>query len=67
MLALPFRRSEEMHNRIDDRDAERHERECWNDLFGVEQGVFLHVTVKAGMRALAIRGQPIEDRKDPIR
>jgi len=38
VLALPFRHSEEMHDRIDDRDAERHERGCWNDLFGVEQG-----------------------------
>jgi hypothetical protein len=67
MLALPFRRPEEMYDRIDDCYAERHERECWNDLFGVEQGVFLHVAVKGGMKAVVIRGQPIEDRNHPVR
>ena len=54
MFALPFRRSEEMHDRIDDRYAERHERECWNDLFCVEQGESTAV-VRYSLRALLRR------------
>ena len=67
VLTSPFHRPEEVHNRIDNHDSERHERECRNDLVGAEQWVVLHVAVEAGLLAVAIRGEPLENRNDPVR
>ena len=58
-LARLLRRSEEMYDRVDDRYAERHEREYWNNLFCVEQW-FPRCCCQTGMRAVAIRGQLVE-------